>query len=426
MGKTFQCPDCGQNHTLPIKKVTTSENGIASIVSFIQSIPVEGKSLLLICDEHTNEVAGKELETQLKSAYKVEKLILQTHGYSKVYAEEYYFPEIRTKSADKDFIVTVGTGSCTDLGKYVGNETNKPVIAFPTAPSMNAYTSGVAAYLANGIKMTTPVKPCTGVLIDTKINSQAPMILIQSGFADSMAKAYANIDWRINAILTGEHYCTLPLKITTNAEKSYKQYGDKIQARDEATIASLMEGLTMGGFSMVLAGKSAPASGGEHLISHSLDMHAHRNHREVYSYHGLQVGVGVLMSALIFERLQKVEKPVRRSIDYDSTIQGLFKDESTKFQKAFAQKKVDIDKFLNHWEELKPVFAMPPSYQETLGYLKKTGCPTRFSEIDVNEELISFVIRSARYIRNRITLLDIADELGVLEETFQDTKSFMV
>ncbi len=426
LGKTFQCPDCGQNHTLPIKKVTSSDKGIESIVSFLQSIPIEGKSLLLICDENTCQIAGNQLETELKAEYKVEKLVLKTHGYSKVYAEEYYFPEIRTHSADKDFIVTVGTGSVTDMGKFVGNETGKPVIAFPTAPSMNAYTSGVAAYLANGIKMTTGVKPCTGVLIDTRINSQAPMILIQSGFADSLAKAFANADWKINAILTGEHYCTLPLKITTASEAHYKTHGDKIQARDEATIASLMEGLTMGGFSMVLAGKSAPASGGEHLISHSLDMYAHRNNREVYSYHGLQVGLGVLFSALLFERLQNVSTPIRRTIDYDATITKLFGDESPKFKKAFANKKDNIDTFLNHWDELKPVFSRPPSYKEILGYLQKTGCPTRFSEIDVDEALIGFVSQSARYIRDRITLLDIADELGVLEETFQATKSFLV
>jgi glycerol-1-phosphate dehydrogenase [NAD(P)+] len=256
--------------------------------------------------------------------------------------------------------------------------------------------------------------PCTAVLIDQRIISEAPMILIQAGFADSLAKSFANADWQINAILTGEDYCTLPLKITSAAEKKYKTSGAELLERNPIVIDALMEGLTMGGFSMI--------SGGEHLISHTLDMYAHRHHQEVYSYHGLQVGLGVLTSALLFEKLKAITKPARRSIEYGSVIQSYFKDETAKFMKTFSSKASYLSFIENNWFKLHHVCTQVPSYYEVLGYLKSAQCPTRFSEIGVSPELAKHIIGSARYIRDRITVLDLADELGVMETFYQECK----
>ena len=49
-------------------------------------------------------------------------------------------------------------------------------------------------------------------------------------------------------------------------------------------------------------------------------------------------------------------------------------------------------------------------------YLRDARCPTHFSDIGVERELAYETIMNARYIRGRLTILDIADELGVLEE----------
>jgi glycerol-1-phosphate dehydrogenase [NAD(P)+] len=425
LGQSFTCPDCGKEHRLPIKKVESHNNAFNYAVEFIRQLDASIQEILILCDQATYDVAAKQLNEVLEPTFRTDVLILTPTEYKKVYADESYFPQIREKASGKQAIITVGTGSITDLGKYVGHELHIPVIAFPTAPSMNAYTSGVCAFLGGGVKQTISLTPCTAVLIDQRIISEAPMILIQSGFADSLAKSFANADWQINSILTGEEYCTLPLKITTAAEKKYKTLGAELLERNPAVIDSLMEGLTMGGFSMVLAGKSAPASGGEHLISHTLDMYAHRNHQEVYSYHGLQVGLGILSTALLFEKLKAITKPTRRSIDYGYTIQGYFKDESATFLKSFASKSNYLAYIDNHWAKIHHVCTQVPSYHEVLGYLKSTQCPTRFSDIGVSPELAKHIIGSARYIRNRITVLDLADELGVMDAFFQESKNIL-
>lgn len=421
-GKEFTCPECGELHRLPIKKVSASPNAISEINQFLQTVPVEGKKVLILCDNITVEIAGNKLEAELKQNYQTKMLVLKPLGYKAVHAEEAYFPSIIEAASDCDFILTVGTGSVTDMGKHSGTVLNIPVVSFPTAPSMNAYTSTVAAYIAGGVKQTNVIKPCVAVTIDKKINAEAPMILIQAGFADSLAKAFANGDWKVNSILAGESYCGLPMKISGNSERMYKDKGDLIQARDLDVIEALMEGLTMGGFSMVLAGKSSPASGGEHLISHSLDMYAHRHHQEVFSYHGIQVGMGYLFTALVSERLRTITSPVLAKIDHEAEIKKYFGDEAPKFTKAYAQKAAAMNEIPAKWEQLHEVVSQIPTYEEMKGYLTKAGCPINFKDINVSEELAHYIVRSARYIRNRITVLDLADELGVLDDIFQQNK----
>ena len=425
LGQSFTCPDCGKEHRLPIKKVESHDNAFEYVIEFIRQLDASIQELLILCDQPTYEIAAKQLQEVLSPVFRTDVLILTPGEYKKVYADESYFPQIREKALGKHAIITVGTGSITDMGKYVGHELSIPVIAFPTAPSMNAYTSGVCAFLGDGVKQTISLTPCTAVLIDQRIISEAPMILIQSGFADSLAKSFANADWQINSILTGEEYCTLPLKITSAAEAKYKTHGAELLERNPAVIDSLMEGLTMGGFSMVLAGKSAPASGGEHLISHTLDMFAHHNHQEVYSYHGLQVGLGILTSALLFEKLKAITRPTRKSIEHSKVIQGYFKEDSAKFLKSFSTKSTYLSFIENNWAKLYHVCSQVPSYHEVLGYLKSAHCPTRFSEIGVSPELAKHVISSARYIRNRITVLDLADELGVMDTFYQENKKYL-
>ncbi|MCX7919192.1 MAG: iron-containing alcohol dehydrogenase [bacterium] len=416
LGKSFHCKYCHQLHTIPTKRITAKPNAINGISEFIHSLFPTAKNLVVLCDTITYGIAGKECETRLKRRYQVSTLILAPQHYSTVYADSHYFPRIRRIATSADGIVTVGTGSITDMGKYIGTELNIPVISVPTAPSMNAYTSGVSAFIDRGIKRTVPVSPALGVLIDTDLITTAPLDLIQAGFADTLAKAFANADWQISSILTGESFCLLPSKLFTAVEKHYKTQGDKLLQRDKKTILALMDALNLGGFSMVIAGKSAPASGGEHLISHFLDMEAHRRKQDVFAYHGLQVGIGVIQSARLYEQLKKIKSPQHNTIDYDRTIAQLFGSNTNRINQIFKYKLPYLKHIQSRWEQLSPIFAKLPSSKEIIHYLKKAKCPTTFAEIGVDKPLAIRTIVSARYIRDRITVFDIADELGILQE----------
>lgn len=416
MGKTFTCPYCGQEHAIPTKKIVTEQGALENLPDFLDSLNLRNASILLLCDDITYNVAGRRCEEVLTGDFQYETHILKPHNYRRVYAEDVYFPEIEDAAHGKDLIITIGTGSVTDMGKYVGHQLDIPVVSIPTAPSMNAYTSGVSPIISNGVKTTIPVTPAVGVLGDIDILSEAPLDLIKSGFADSLAKSFANADWRISALLTNDTYCPLPLEIATLAEKKYKDNGSLLIQRDKDAIRNLMEGLHMGGFSMVIAGKSAPASGGEHLFSHFLDMLAHRRGSEVFSYHGLQVGVGCVISAMVFERLRNLEKPVFRRIDYDRKFQELFGDERNRIAEIYSKKAPYLERLSDKWDELREIFGQVHSVEEIKNTLQSAECPVKFEQIGVEHALARRTVRSARFIRDKITILDIGDEAGILED----------
>ena len=422
LNKKFTCQFCGKQHFIPIKEVVTKKEAILSLAEFFSDL-VKGKEVLILSDNVTYEVAGKRCAEILNGEYETSSLILSPKGDKRVYAEEKYLPEIFEQLQGKSAVLTVGTGTITDLGKYVANELNIPVVSFPTAPSMNAYTSEISALLLKGLKVTLPVRPAIGVLTDLDIISQAPLDLIKAGFADSLAKAFANADWKMSSLLTGEDFCPLPLKITTEAESKYIERGDELIQRKDEVISYLMEGLNAGGFSMVIAGETSPASGGEHLISHFLDMVAHHEERELFSWHGLQVGLGIMVSARIYERLkdlspQEVEKRLSRwQVDYGKEMEKdvLFSEqefaEKVPFLRSLSQNLPPL------WEQIKEeVFSLVYSPEQIKGYLDKVKCPLYFEEIGVDKELAQRAIMNARYIRGRLTVLDIADELGILKE----------
>jgi len=381
---------------------------------------------LILSDNITHEIAGRRCAEVLSGEYEVSSLVLYPRASRRVQAEEKYLPEIFEHSQGKSAILTVGTGSITDMGKYVADRLNIPVVTVPTAPSMNAYTSGVSALLMGGIKVTSPVKPAVGVLTDLDVISQAPLDLIKAGFADSLAKSFANADWKISSLLTGEDFCPLPLKITTEAESKYIHKGDELIQREEGVISHLMDGLNAGGFSMVIAGKTSPASGGEHLISHYLDMVAHQQGREPFSWHGLQVGVGIMVSAHIYERLKELSpEEVERRLSHPLVNYESFSKDSFFNQQEFSQK-LPILRDLSQnlppiWEQIKEeVFSLVYPLKQIKEYLGKAECPLCFEEIGIRGELARRVVMNSRYIRKRLTILDIAGELGILEEVAQD------
>jgi len=429
LDKRFICSFCGREHYIPIKRIITKKGAISLLSSFLLDL-VKGRRVLILSDNITYDVAGKRCEENLKGEYEVTSVILKPESGKRVHAEEKYLPQIFKNAKNQDVLIAVGTGSITDMGKYVSNELKIPLISFPTAPSMNGFTSGVAALLMRGLKITIPVKPALGILIDTRIISSAPLELIKSGFADSLAKSFANTDWKISSMISGDFFCPLPLKITTQAEEKYINKAEELLQRNEKVISYLMEGLSAGGFSIILAGKSSPASGGEHLISHFFDIEANKRKREPFSYHGLQVGLGIIISSTIYERLKglssrEVERRLRnKKIDYDEEIKSFGKD-APLIKKEFS-KKVSILKELpkklpSLWNEIKEkAFPLVHSSQKIRDSLKKTGCPLCFKEMGVDKSLAYKAIMTSRYIRGRLTILDIASELGILREIAEE------
>lgn len=432
INKSFTCKYCGQIHSIPIKFIEKGD--FENLGEIMRNNFKEKKEILILTDNITEEVAGKKCEEILKRKFKTKLLSIYPGKEERVTAKQEYLFKIEKEIKNCEIILTAGTGTITDLGKIIGDKYNIPVVCFPTAPSMNGYTSPVAAYIKDGVKITIPVKVAYGVFINEEIIKNSPVELMKAGFADSLAKAYANSDWKISSILTGEKYCPLPYIIMSEVEKKYVEKGEKIEERDGEFINLLMDSLNLGGISMIIAGSSSPASGAEHLISHFLDMYACENNLNYFAYHGIQVGCGIYISSIIYSILKEIKKEeIKRMIektnlDYRKKFEKLTKifPKGKKILEKEFSKKIEDMKILREnlpekWDEIKEnCFPMVYSPSEIKGFFTKAQVPYFLQQIKVNEEIIYDDITLSRFIRARIVISDIADEIGILEKIAAD------
>lgn len=428
LGARWQC-ECGREHDVPTQRALIASGAVEETAALCHELGLAGRAFL-VADETTFAVAGERVSALLeRNGFSVRRHILS--GRPRATVEQADAVAAAVESGD-DFVISVGSGTVTDLGKWAANRNDRPQIAVATAPSMNGYASGVAALIRNGLKSTQSIRPALGVIADVEILSAAPMEMIRAGLGDVLSKPVCNADWKLAALLRGEHFCPRPAVLIRDLEQLYTEGAEGLARRDPAVIAALAEALVFSGVSMVIAGSSAPASGAEHLFSHFLDMRAGVEGGE-HDFHGAQVGVGSIASARLFERLlQREAGDLDPNALADVWSRGeclagrtrrIFGAHGDAIVEQFAGKRIDrahaereARTIVERWEEirtaLRPLVVSP---ERLAAPLVAAGAKTRFAEIGVAGDRLRDVLELAVTIRNRFTVLDVALALGELE-----------
>jgi glycerol-1-phosphate dehydrogenase [NAD(P)+] len=181
---------------------------------------------------------------------------------------------------------------------------------------------------------------------------------------------------------------------------------------------------------MSLAGSSAPASGGEHLISHFLDM------REIITgikpnLHGLQVGAGVILSAVCYQKLAALEEKelvasAEKVFEADAkNIPSVWGSMAPEVEKQFLNKRDRLMQFDSalptNWPELKALFGEVRTPDFFVDLIRRTGLELTLPSLGISKDEFFMAATSARTIRDRITVLDIAAHTGILEEATRET-----
>ncbi len=432
LGTEFAC-ECGKTHNVPTRRVAIGRGVLTDAPRVLADLRLGG-DVFLVADPTTYEVAGRRLTSLLEAAgHRVERCLLPEHPVAgdetRAYVRERYRP--------CTVVISCGSGTITDLGKSIAHEQGVPFVAVATAPSMNGYASNIIAVMHDGVKITEPVTPACAVIADVDILAAAPLDMTRAGLGDALAKPVCNADWKLSSLIKGEHFCGRAFTLVRDVEKIYIARAAEIGRRDPEAVAALSEALVYSGISMVLAGSSSPASGGEHLISHTLDMHAASAGREK-DFHGAQVGVGTLITSALYERLCALtaEEVAGRLSQGDGPahdevikrVRNFFGPLSIKVEEQYAKKMLAPDarraerqQLLAQWdrvrEEVRP-FLM--SSRELRSILGAAGAKTRYDELGVTREEFHETVYLARAIRPRYTILDVAWELGMLEDFIKE------
>lgn len=398
-------------------------SGPMALQALAEDARLAGRSILLIDDENTHQAAGSRVE-ELFREQAVPHQVLTFAG--RISATEERVDEVIDQSRAHEIIVSVGAGTINDLGKFAATKRDIPFWTVPTAPSMNGYTSAIAAIKIAGVKRTIPAKPPQFIYNDPEIICRAPLDLRQAGYCDVMAKSVSDIDWQIESMLFSDSYCSLPASIVVQGESGFRDVPEKIRQGEPDAILALQNGLLASGISMLLAGSSAPASGGEHLFSHFLDMREPITGRTP-KLHGLQVAAGIILSAACYEKLASLDKADLKPMGqtaYDrdlKTIRPTWGDTAAEVEKRFDLKRpqlLQLNQLLPaNWDKIQPLCAQVHGPQYYLDLFRRTGFSMTLDSLDLTKDEFLLAAISARTIRERLTVLDLAAQLGVLEQT---------
>jgi len=378
-----------------------------------------GRSLAVVSDENTYAALGRRVEQALSSIASISSIVLPAGTH----------PDKNTAisliaATDKaDALIAVGSGTINDLCKYASASQKKPYAVFATAPSMNGYTSINAAITVDGLKKTLAAHGATGVFVDVGVFVAAPMRLILSGYGDSICRSTAQADWYMAHKVYGTPYREAPYDLLYDEEDILFSDPQAIAKRDPTAIECLARVLTLSGFGMTICGGSTPASQGEHMISHFMDMVPPLGWAG--AYHGEQVAVTTVTSATVQEFILNSAPPVlTESKTTQATINSVFGDDLGKLcWEEYRQKRLYGEIVERTNERLKIVWPELQRHHAHRGWsgkrvrdaLIQAGAPTKPQDLGLSPDYYRTAVTYARTIRNRFSFLDIACDLEGVE-----------
>lgn len=385
----------------------------------------------LIADATTWALAGPQLANQLRNADIPHALHVLDSARPAPTMEA--VEALRSALDGSTAALALGAGTINDLVKMAAHRAGIPYAAVATAPSMNGYTSAIAALLEDGVKTTQPCTPPVAVLADIDLLADAPHRMIAAGFGDLISKPVSQADWLLAHHLAGAPYSPQAAQLIDASAELLDGMAAQLPQRAPEAIGRLTGSLLLSGLSMAVAGTSAPSSGGEHLISHYFDM-THYAFGQPNDLHGCQVGVATATTAALYEKLlalhpAHIDRTARMAAHvpwttYRHTVEAHFAGlapavlpHAEQGYASLAALDERLQHLQTHWDDIVTALAatLRPA-ADIVADLTAAGAPTTFAELGVAPERARCALRHGKDIRARYTILHLLSELGVLED----------
>lgn len=421
---TGEC-SCGQTHELAVNDVILEEGALQKIPQILKQEPYDAyHHLAMVCDGHTYEAAGREIERLLDGIPVVK---LNPEG---LHADEIGVGKVKEQMGRLegiDCLLAVGSGTIHDLTRYYAYQTGIPFISIPTAASVDGYVSTVAAMSWYGFKRSMIAKSPILVIADSRVIAEAPMRLTASGVGDLLGKNTALADWKITHILNGEHICRRICDMEYEALNNLKKSLPGLVNGEIAAYEELMYGLLLSGLAMQMTGHSRPASGAEHHMAHFWEMAV--INEETEAYHGEKVGVGLMLAASIYhaaaERMKTGNFHLKKSVPVETElIETTFRNPELcrRIKETNEPNLLDTispDVLRKKNDEIIRLIEEIPTPEEIRSLLRTAGGVCTLEELGFPPEMKADTARTAPYIRDRITFLRILKYYDFYEDVIR-------
>jgi glycerol-1-phosphate dehydrogenase [NAD(P)+] len=288
---------------------------------------------------------------------------------------------------------------------------------FATAPSMNGYTSVSASISIGGVKRSLRAATPIAAFFDLGVLAAAPPAMIRAGLGDSSCRPTAQADWLLSHLLLDRPYRETPFALLAGDEPALFAEAAALMAGELPAMRRLVRTLVLSGFGMTICGGSFPASQGEHLLSHYIEMKRPEGMRE--ALHGEQIGVCALAMARLQDRILALDTPPvihPSTITRDDVLSHFGPLAGAPCWSELEPKLVDrhraeelTARLAATWDMIRGrIAAVTHGAARMERVLADAGAPTSPETIGWPPSLLADALVHAREIRNRYTFLDFA------------------
>ncbi len=383
----------------------------------------------VVSDERTWEVAGRAIAEALESAG-VKVGTIHLHGEEVVADERFLTDGFVQADVDTEAFIAAGSGTITDITRFISHRMRRAFISAPTAASVDGYTSKGSPLVLRGVKKSIYSHAPEALFADSSVLREAPHELTAAGFGDIIGKITSIADWRLGHLVWEEPYDDAIAERTLDTVRQSVDARREIGHGEDAEILTLMNALIESGLCMLDFGASRPASGAEHHISHFWEMQLLRDGKPGI-LHGAKVGVATVMVCRLYERVRSLDAAaVKRQLE--STTPPAFDEECSMIHSAYGSLAGDVieahrpllglrgsvlegiqERILTNWGRIRKIVDEVPETETVREYLRDAGAPTEPSEIGLSPELAQQGLLSGHFLRDRFTIAKLVRVLGL-------------
>jgi glycerol-1-phosphate dehydrogenase [NAD(P)+] len=410
--------------------VYVGSDAVAHLLRFCASRQFERYTL--VADHNTYEVMGRRIaQVWSDRAWTVEVALLNG---GPVIADERHVMQVLTRADHASRVyLAVGSGTITDIVRFVSFVTRDQFVSVPTAPSVDGFTSAGAALTIGKSKQTFQAHGPLAVFADLDTLCASPPAMIAAGYGDMLGKYTSLADWQLGHVVWGEPFSG---PIAGRVRAALEACGESLRQGapfSREAVRCLMASLIESGQCIADFGSSEAASGSEHHLSHYWEMLLLQEGRPPL-LHGAKVAVGAVVVAGVYERLRRLTRaqvaarlreaalPARDA--EITTIRRGFGDDAEAVIARHAGfldlTPTDFDRVKrtvsDQWERIQEIAAMVPPPGALAEMLRRLGAPVMPADLGLDDRDLSRAMTYAPYMRNRFTVLKLARLLGISDD----------
>ncbi len=446
--RVLAAPPDGRRRPIGLRRVEIGADALDSLVAIVDEARRPGDVVVLM-DRMPMRRGAENLKAEVVARLgrldAVVRPVVIGADRTELHADEEALAEADVAIAGAGCAVSVGSGTITDIAKDASHRAGDvPFVVVQTAVSVNAFSDDMAVLLVHGVKRTLPSRWPDTLVVDLDVIRDAPAPLNLAGFGELAGMFTAPADWYLaTALGHDDSFDPLVVSLYRNGGERLVASADGVRAGEREAFAELARQMTMTGFAMGVAGRTAPLSGTEHTISHLLDMSAAGDRRRL-ALHGAQVGVAAVVVAVAWRRVLRDLDPERvldATAPDDATAEGrvraafdrldatgtaadeCWRDYGAKLRR-WRDRRERLASFAAAWPEHRAAIEGLVAEPETIAAaLRRAGAPTRFSELEpaVPAATARWAVASCHLMRDRLTLPDLVTLGGALDRPWDPT-----